>query len=164
MQYKKHTEPFVELLCGISNSGKSTYVRTQYSEGFEGLILSRDDLVMKYGYGYSYNECWKSLTPELHQIIDYKLDEQFIEALSSRSNIIIDMVNLTKRKRAHWLKKIPNGYLRRIIVFHTPLNIIKERNILQRNEKYIPDNTLVSMHNRFQYPNLDECDEIIRMD
>jgi predicted kinase len=160
-KYKNTSEPFVELLCGISNSGKSTYIIKRYPNGFNGVILSRDDLVMEYGYGTNYNECWKSLPKEVHKIIDKKLNEKFIFAIQCHSNIIIDMVNLTERVRATWLNNLPKIYTRKIRVFMTPLNIIKKRNYLQGNEKFIPENVLDEMYNRFQLPKTYEYDEII---
>jgi predicted kinase len=160
-QYKNKKEPFIELLCGISNSGKSTYVIEQYPNGFDGLVLSRDNLVLKYGIGATYNECWSSLTKDLHKDIDDKLNLQYQTALNQNNNIIVDMTNLTIDRRNLWLSKLPNSYIRKIRFFTTTLDIIKKRNRLQAKNKFIPENVLEDMARRFQYPKEDEIDELI---
>lgn len=164
MQYKQYNnmkEPFIELLCGISNSGKSTYVINQYPNGFDGLVLSRDNLVLQYGTGLTYNECWSSLTAELHKDIDSKLDSQYRTALDNNQNIIVDMTNLTRERRNLWLSCLPENYTRKIRLFITTIDIIKERNILQAKNKFIPENILEDMNKRFQHPDVDESDELI---
>jgi len=164
MEYKKYEnikEPFIELLCGISNSGKSTYVINQYPNGFDGLVLSRDKLVLEYGIGTTYNECWSSLTKDLHKDIDDKLNSQYQTALKSNINIIVDMTNLTIDRRSLWLSNIPNYYTKKIRFFTTTLKTIKERNSMQAENKFIPENVLEDMVGRFQYPGVDEADELI---
>ncbi len=160
-QYKSIKEPFIELLCGISNSGKSTYVMDQYPNGFDGLILSRDSLVFEYGMGTTYNECWSSLTKDLHKDLDDKLDLQYQTALNQNNNIIIDMTNLTIDRRNLWLSNLPNNYTKKIRLFITTLDIIKNRNRLQAQNKFIPEDVLEEMDKRFQHPEVDEADELI---
>lgn len=46
MEDKNDLQPYIELLCGISHSGKTTFVKDRYSEGFDGVVLTRDTLVM----------------------------------------------------------------------------------------------------------------------
>ncbi len=160
-QYKNIKEPFIELLCGISNSGKSTYVMDQYPNGFDGLVLSRDNLVLEYGIGTTYNECWSSLTKNLHKDIDDKLNLQYQTALNKNNNIIVDMTNLTIDRRNLWLSNLPNNYTRKIRFFTTTLDTIKERNRLQAKNKFIPEDVLEDMARRFQHPEVDETDELI---
>jgi predicted kinase len=164
MEYKQYDnikEPFIELLCGISNSGKSTYVMNQYPNGFDGLVLSRDNLVLKYGIGTTYNECWGSLTKDLHKDIDDKLNLLYQTALNNNNNIIVDMTNLTMDRRNLWLSNLPNNYIRKIRLFTTTLDIIKKRNRLQSKNKFIPEDVLEDMARRFQHPEVDESDELI---
>lgn len=160
-QYKNIKEPFIELLCGISNSGKSTYVMDQYPNGFDGLVLSRDNLVLEYGIGKTYNECWSSLTKDLHQDIDDKLNLEYHTALNQKNNIIVDMTNLTMDRRNLWLSSLPDNYTKKIRLFTTTLDTIKERNRLQAKNKFIPEDVLEDMARRFQYPQVDEADELI---
>ena len=160
-QYKNLTEPFIELLCGISNSGKSTYVKDQFPNGFNGLVLSRDSLVLEYGTGSTYNECWISLTKDLHKQIDDKLHIQYKKALDNNKNIIVDMTNLTKDRRNLWLKHLPDKYIKNIRLFTTSLDVIKKRNMAQAENKFIPENVLDDMSKRFQSPELNEFNELI---
>lgn len=160
-QYKNIKEPFIELLCGISNSGKSTYVMNQYPDGFNGLVLSRDNLVLEYGIGTTYNECWSSLMKDLHKEIDDMLNLQYKTALNKNNNIIVDMTNLSIDRRNLWLSSLPNNYTRKIRLFTTSLDTIKVRNRLQAKNKFIPEDVLEDMDRRFQYPEADEFDELI---
>lgn len=162
--YKKFSlldEPYIELLCGVSNSGKSTYVQKEYPFGFNGLVLSRDNLVIKYGSGNNYNESWNSLTDQDHRNIDIELKKQYDFALQKNKNIIVDMTNLTIERRALWLNKLPGYYIRRIRLFLTSFDEIKKRNKAQAKEKFIPEYVLESMLERFQYPKKKEFDELI---
>ena len=160
-QYKNKKEPFIELLCGISNSGKSTYIMNQYQNRFDGLVLSRDNLVLEYGIGTTYNGCWSSLTKDLHKDIDDKLNLQYKTALNKNNNIIVDMTNLTIDRRDLWLSNLPKNYTRKTRFFITTLNIIKERNRLQAKNKFIPEDVLEDMARRFQHPRINEADELI---
>lgn len=161
MEENKSEHPFIELLCGVSHSGKSTFVKSMYGQRFKGIVLSRDDLVMKYGKGLTYNECWNSLTKDLHRMIDDELEEKFDEAVELSVNIVMDLMNLTKRQRTRWLVDLPIKYKKRARVFEVPFHTILERNDLLLSKKHIPNDRLRDMLNRFEIPTLGEFDEVI---
>ncbi len=161
MENKNDLQPYIELLCGISHSGKTTFVKDRYTEGFDGVVLSRDKLVMKYGKGSTYNECWDSLTKAMQTIIDHDLEEQYDRAIELRLNIVMDLMNLTKRQRSRWIVDLPECYGKRARVFNVPYNIIKKRNDMLFNEKFIPENRLREMWNIFEIPTVKEFDEIL---
>jgi len=133
----------------------------QYPNGFDGLVLSRDNLVLEYGIGTTYNECWSSLTKDLHKDIDDKVNLQYHTALKKSNNIIVDMTNLTIDRRNLWLSNLPDNYTKNIRLFTTTIDTIKERNRLQAKNKFIPEDVLEDMARRFQYPETDEVDELI---
>jgi len=160
MEDKNDLQLYIELLCGISHSGKTTFVKDRYTEGFDGVVLSRDKLVMKYGKGSTYNECWSSLTKELQRMIDTELDEQYERAVKLRLNVVIDLMNLTKRQRSRWLVDLPECYERRARVFKVPYNIIRKRNNMLFDEKFIPENRLREMWNLFEIPTIQEFDYV----
>jgi len=161
MEGENDLQPYIELLCGISHSGKTTFVEDRYTEGFDGVVLSRDKLVMKYGKGSTYNECWDSLTKALQRMIDSELEEQYDRAVELRLNVVIDLMNLTKRQRSRWLLDLPECYVKRARVFKVPVNIIKKRNSLLFDEKFIPEDKLRDMLNRFEVPRIGEFDEVL---
>ena len=162
-EYKSDTEPFIELLCGVSQSGKSTYANTRYQDGFTGIILSRDDLVMKYGRGTSYSECWNSLSPETHKIIDQKLYSSFVEAIKTHQNIIVDMMNLTRRQRLKWIGNLPDCYVKLVRVFVVPYETVSKRNRNLSLGKFIHDNKIREMYRNFEIPSNDEFNEVLSL-
>lgn len=162
MEKNKSEHPYIELLCGVSHSGKSIFVKSMCDQGFKGIVLSRDDLVMKYGKGSTYNECWDSLNKDIHRMIDDELEEEFDEAVKLSVNIVMDLMNLTKRQRSRWLFDLPVKYKKRARVFEVPFHTILERNNLLLSKKHISNDRLQDMLDRFEIPTLGEFDEIIR--
>lgn len=152
--------PTLELLVGVSNSGKSTYIERRQKEGFDDVVISRDSLVMTHGGCESYAECWDALDQKTHRKIDRLLDNDFMAAAKAGKNIIVDMTNLSRKNRRRWLEKVPADYFRLATIFLTPIETIRSRNEAQRPQKHIPPNVIDSMARRFEYPLYDEVDRI----
>lgn len=153
--------PTIEILCGVSGSGKSTYVKNRLESGYKGIVVSRDELVMKYGKGRTYHERWNSLDNKRHVMIEQELLGRFHSAIEMRESVMIDMMNLTREARQKWLGKLPDAYRRIIRVMDTSKEDIYERNRGQSKRKFIPLEDLESMLERFEYPQDYEADEII---
>lgn len=94
-------------------------------------------------------------------MIDTELEEQYDRAVELRLNIVMDLMNLTKRQRSRWLMDLPECYVRRARVFKVPFNVINKRNFLLFNEKFIPENKLRDMWNKFEVPSIGEFDEVL---
>jgi putative nucleotidyltransferase with HDIG domain len=151
----QHNSPTLELLCGVSHSGKSTYLSKL--NDFEGVVISRDALVMKYGKGDSYAQCWDSLDSDKHEQINSEIADIFNQALLQESNIIVDMMNLSVKSRKKWLEKLPGSYTKSITLFLTPLSVLKQRN---KNGKNISSEAIDQMIKSFEYPTYAEADHI----
>ena len=152
--------PVLELLVGVSNSGKSTYIEKRKAEGFDGVVISRDALVMTYGGCDTYAACWDALDENTHREIDARLDRDFAQAVKEERSIIVDMTNLGRKSRRRWLSKTPESYHRVATVFLTPLEEIRRRNDAQKPDKHIPSHVIDAMVKRFEYPLYDEVDAI----
>jgi predicted kinase len=152
--------PTLELLVGVSNSGKTTYTEQKIEEGFMGEVISRDALVMKYGRGETYNACWESLSSKQQDEINEELDKQFLDAVENNKSIIVDMMNLSRRSRKLWLEKTPVHYHKKATLFLTPYSEILHRNESQKEFKYLNQEILDGMVKRFEYPLYDEIDEL----
>jgi len=150
----------IELLVGVSNSGKTTYTSRRIEEGFDGVVISRDALVMKHGKGETYNACWDSLSSKQQDKINEELDNQFLEAVKNKKHIIVDMMNLSRRSRQLWLGRIPVHYHKKATLFLTPYSEILHRNEGQKCFKYLKREILDGMVKRFEYPLYDEIDEL----
>jgi len=154
------SKPWVELLVGVSNSGKSSYCKEHYGEDFTGVVISRDTLVIEIGKGSTYNECWKSLSEIEHAKIDALIEETFINAVQQGKNIVVDMMNISRKSRMRWLEPAKDAYVKKARVFLTPLSDIKVRNKKQSAIKYLEVSIIEQMVRRFEYPLYDEVDSI----
>ncbi len=157
----KSNAPRIEILCGVSNSGKSTWLAEQTENKAETIVISRDALVLKYGNGKSYTNSWESLDEKAHRSIDTAIDRQYKEAVSEKKNIIVDMTNLSVKARKRWLSALPKIYFSRIHIFLTPLELIKERAQAQSETKKIDAEVIDGMVSRFEHPLYDEADSIV---
>jgi len=144
------------ILIGLPRSGKSTWVSEQNFLQ-ETIIISRDDLVMKYGIGNSYTEKRKSLTDEQQLKIDKEIQSNFNLAVKNSKDIVVDMTNMSKKSRNKWTKNA-HGYYKKAIMFIEDKNVLMSR---MTKEKNIPETVIDSMMKSFVYPNTEEFDTII---
>jgi putative nucleotidyltransferase with HDIG domain len=154
------SKPWVELLVGVSNSGKSSYCKVHYGENFDGVIISRDTFVLNIGKGSTYKECWESLTEEDQIQIDDLLEKLFKNAVKESKNIVVDMMNLSRKSRMKWLEIVGDTYMKKAKVFLTPLVDVKSRNQKQNTVMYLSEKILEDMARCFEYPLYDEMDSI----
>jgi predicted kinase len=124
------------------------------------VVISRDAMVMKIGKGSTYKECWKSLSEDEHVYINNMIEESFRDAVKQRKNIVVDMMNLSRKSRKKWLEIAGDAYMKKAKVFLTSFSEVKTRNQKQRIFKHMEEEILESMARRFEYPLYDEVDTI----
>ena len=73
----------------------------------------------------------------------------------------MDLMNLTRRQRSRWIIGLPECYRKRVRIFKVPYNIIKNRNDMLFDEKFIPENRLREMWNIFELPTVQEFDQVL---
>jgi predicted kinase len=147
----------IVIMVGPPRAGKSTYIES--AKRPDTVVISRDDLVMKYGTGDNYSEKWRSLTDEQQKMIDSEITKSYDEALRNEvQHIIIDMTNMSKKSRSKWVNhpKARNYFREAVLVLETP------KVLLSRNtpEKFIPENVIHSMLRNLTYPDFTEVNRV----
>lgn len=150
------TDKFLVVLVGPPRVGKSYFTNTLKNDS---VIISRDNLVEKYGTGNSYSEKWRSLTQEDQKNIDKELMRNFHNATKAQKNVIIDMTNMSGKSRKKWISdpKVKN-YFKIAEVFIKPKEVLMSR---MTPEKNIPEKVIDSMMRSFVFPNYSDFNKII---
>ena len=149
----KNKEPFVMILIGPTLSGKSTYVKQNYSDT---KVISRDEIVMEVFGSRDYNLAFKEVD---HKEVDRVLSLRLKQANSLKENVIIDMTNMVIKRRLSTLNNFDKNFSRIAVVFP----ILSEEEYNKRNEirninenKWIPPFVIKSMIDSYQAPSEEE--------
>ena len=150
---KNIKEPFVMMLIGPTLSGKSTYIRNNYPNTE---VISRDEIVMEVFGSRDYNLAFKEVD---QKEVDRVLATRLKEANDLKTSVIIDMTNMTAKRRMATLRNFDKDFSRLAVVFpilsdeeYTKRNI--DRN--SKENKWIPPFVIKSMIDSYQEPTLDE--------
>ena len=158
----KANEPYLLLLIGLPLSGKSTWIKRNYPDT---KVISRDDLVMEVYGSDNYSEAFKNVD---QKEVDRLLDLRLKEANLNKENVIVDMTNLTPKRRKQTLRYFSSDYDKVAIAFP----ILEDTEYSDRNNfrklnenKWIPPFVLKSMLDSYVVPTLDEgFNDIIILD
>jgi len=144
------------ILIGPPKAGKSTFIN---SFDTEAVIVSRDNLVMKYGKGETYSEKWKSLSNSEQSEIDKELMKKFHTAIKNGKSVIVDMTNMSGKSRRKWLNdnKVKD-YFKIAEVFIEPKEVLMSR---MTPDKNIPEKVIDSMMRSFVFPNYSDFNKIV---
>ena len=150
---KNIKEPFVIMLIGPTLSGKSTYIRNNYPNVE---VISRDEIVMEVFGSRDYNLAFKEVD---QKEVDRVLASRLKEANDSKKSVIIDMTNMTAKRRLATLINFDEDFSRIAIVFP----ILSEEEYAKRNidrnskeNKWIPPAVIKSMIDSYEEPTLEE--------
>ena len=150
---KNIKEPFVMMLIGPTLSGKSTYIRNNYPNT---QVISRDEIVMEVFGSRDYNLAFKEVD---QKEVDRVLATRIKEANDLKTSVIIDMTNMTVKRRMATLRNFDKDFSRVAVVFP----ILSEEEYTKRNidrnakeNKWIPPFVIKSMIDSYQEPTLDE--------
>ncbi len=150
----------VILLIGPPLSGKSTFIRENYPDGF---VISRDDLVMEVFGSDNYTEAFRNVD---HKEVDNQLDSRFKEG-ATKDLVIVDMTNMVPRRRRASLRYFSSDFQKEAYIFpFLSDDEYKFRNDKRNKEemKYIPIGVIKSMIESYVEPTLDEgFDKIIKL-
>ena len=154
-EIKNDKEATLTILVGPPRSGKSTYCENVSSE----VVVSRDIGVEAVGVGATYSDKWNSLTKDDHKLIDSLVSERFNRLVKEKSDIVIDMTNMSKKSRRKWLSdgRVKKNYKTKAIVFIESPACLLSRNTPQ---KTISVDVITRMMRNFVYPNYEEFDSI----
>lgn len=160
-------KPKLTLLVGSPLSGKTTFISDSDLEK-NSVIVSRDSLMMsmskEMGFDLTYSEVWKKFTElELHEQVDEKLNNIFSSLVREGKNIVIDMTNLSRKRRNKFLSQVGKKYQKRAFVFLTDIEELEKRNVDRNKQqgKYISTELILNMNKSYSEPNYSEFDEIL---
>jgi len=163
--FNNENKPTITLLVGLPETGKrviSTWINKNVTNS---VVISRDNMLMEYakqnGISGNYTEVFKQLTDEeRHNIIDKNLNSKFNKAVKENKNILIDMVNSSKRSRKRWLNS--KKHHKKCVIFCANANDIKSRLDKRYEEtgKFIPPFVNTMFSKSFGMPTYAEFNEI----
>ena len=141
------------LLVGPTLSGKSTWLKTNYPNV---KVISRDEIVMEVAGTTDYNKAFEQVDQKL---VDRVLAERLAEANSTKTSTIVDMTNMTVKRRSQTLRYFSDDFYKISVVF--PILSSEEyerRNILRNSQenKWIPPHVIQSMIDSYQAPTQEE--------
>lgn len=146
-------EPFVILLVGAPLSGKTTWC---YNNVYGASIISRDDILLEMYGDSDYSFAYKNAD---HKLVDSIFEERIINCVKNRDNVIIDMTNLSSRRRKYNLSFFDSSYYKVSVTFP----ILKDEEYIDRNNKRKKENNkdislgvIKSMLKKYTPPNKEE--------
>lgn len=146
-------EPFVILLVGPTLSGKSTWIRNNYPNVS---VISRDEIVMEVAGTRDYNKAFDIVD---HKFVDKVLAERLTEANSTKTSTIIDMTNMTIKRRRQTLQYFDDSFYKVAVVFSILSDDEYQKRNIDRNakeNKWIPPTVIKSMIDSYQEPTSSE--------
>jgi predicted kinase len=149
----KCDNPYILVLVGTVLSGKSTWIKNNYS-GVN--VISRDEIILQLSKTEDYNLAFRSVDGK---IVDKLLLKKFIEANQTKTSTIVDMTNITKKRRMKTLSYFSDDFQKIAVVFpiltSEEYQIRNEKRSLQEN-KWLPAGVILDMMQSFEAPTLDE--------
>jgi predicted kinase len=157
----KLKEPYLILLIGPTLSGKSTWIKNNYPNTD---VISRDEILMDIAGTRDYNKAFEIVDQKL---VDKVLAERLLDANFNKTSSIIDMTNMTIRRRAQTLRYFNDNFYKIAVVFPILSDEEYQMRNINRNakeNKWIPPSVIISMIDSYQYPTLEEVfDNIISL-
>jgi len=146
-------EPFVMLLVGPTLSGKSTWIRNNYPTIN---VISRDEIVMEVAGTRDYNRAFETVDQKL---VDRVLAERLTGANLTKTSTIVDMTNMTVKRRSQTLRYFDDSFYKIAVVFPILSDEQYQMRNIDRNSKenkWIPPSVIKSMIDSYQEPTSDE--------
>lgn len=141
------------LLVGPTLSGKSTWIRNNYPTIN---VISRDEIVMEVAGTRDYNRAFETVDQKL---VDRVLAERLTGANLTKTSTIVDMTNMTVKRRAQTLRYFDDSFYKIAVVFPILSDEQYQMRNIDRNSKenkWIPPSVIKSMIDSYQEPTSDE--------
>lgn len=141
------------LLVGPTLSGKSTWIRNNYPTIN---VISRDEIVMEVAGTRDYNKAFETVDQKL---VDRVLAERLTGANLTKTSTIVDMTNMTVKRRAQTLRYFDDSFYKIAVVFPILSDEQYQMRNIDRNSKenkWIPPSVIKSMIDSYQEPTSDE--------
>jgi predicted kinase len=137
------------MLIGPTLSGKSTYIRSNYPSTE---VISRDEIVMEVFGSRDYNSAFKEVD---QKEVDRRLADRLVAAAAAKKSVIVDMTNMTVKRRMATLRNFGKDFARVAVVFPILSDEEYEKRNIDRNakeNKWIPPFVIKSMIDSYQEP------------
>ena len=151
MRFDKIKTPFVIVLIGPPLSGKDTWIRKNFLEkDIEITIISRDDILMEMSDTDDYSDAFNTVS---QKEVDAELQRRLFDAADNGKNAIINMTNMTSKRRRHNLEYFGDEFTKIAVIF--PIlewDEYKRRNDKRKSEenKWIPEHVIKRMIGTYQ--------------
>jgi tRNA uridine 5-carbamoylmethylation protein Kti12 len=156
-KFKQLNNPYIILLVGVPLSGKSYFCREFINTIDSNVnIISRDQLVMDVYGSDDYDKSFKNVN---QSEVNKQLEKTFRETGKNHENVIIDMTNLSKKRRRFNLSFYDDSYYKMAVVFpFLSDEEYKKRNAHRKEveNKFIPDHVVINMKQSYQTPDRNE--------
>lgn len=163
LDIKKLPQPWVMTLIGPPMSGKDTWIKQNFNPG-DIVMISRDQILLDVYGSDNYDEAFKNVD---QKEVDRVLISTIQKASKERKNVIINMTNMTRKRRIHNLDFFGDEYYKVAVIFPILDETEYERRNLKRKEeenKWIPPHVLKNMISSYQTVTKEEgFDKIISL-
>jgi predicted kinase len=139
--------PYILILVGPPLCGKSTFIKKLSLDNVT--IISRDAIVLEQ---YGYNDYSAAFNSVNQKQVDKILVSRLEDANANKENVIIDMTNLTTKRRSYNLSFFNDDYYKVAVIFP----FLEWNEFVSRNEKrkieenkFIPEYVIKNMMGSF---------------
>lgn len=147
MNLKHLKNPYVLLLIGPPLSGKTTWINNNITDD-NIVIISRDQILLDEHGSNNYNDAFSSVN---QKDVDSILHKKMLDASKNKQNVIVDMTNLSSKRRKYTLSYFDNYY--KVGIIFPMLNwdeyLTRNKLRLERENKFIPEHVLKNMMNSY---------------
>ncbi len=153
---------FLILLIGHPLVGKSTFIKNKLNN-LDFNLISRDNIILELSSTKEYNKAWDEVN---HKEVDHILNKRIDNSILNNESVVIDMTNLTKKRRKGFINRFNDYYKVGILFDILSSDEIKSRNEKRNNEesKYIGESIIQNMISSYQTPTKEEgFDKIINV-
>lgn len=128
--------PFVILLVGPPLSGKTTWVNNNFPDT---QVISRDEIVMEVFGSRNYNDAFRNVN---QKDVDKVLRQRISDAANSGKDVIIDMTNISLKRRRSTLSNFGKNYNKVAVIFPT---LSDSEYLFRNNQRMINENKSISL-------------------
>ena len=143
------------MLCGVSYTGKSEWIRQVADRYIPNVVLSADEYVSRLAHvqGITYQEAWNETS--------YKEAREYLKDMAAHAvklgiNVYWDQTNLVRESRKEKLALFPLGWKKIAVYLKNPGHKTLARRFNERGDQTIPWDVLEKQIESLEPPNLDE--------
>ena len=122
----KVSDPYIMVLIGPPLSGKDWVLDNLNIS--DAIVISRDQIVLDVYGSDNYDEAFSRVDQKK---VNRMLASEMVNAASSGQNVIINMTNMTSKRRRHTLSYFDEEYYKIAVIFP----ILSEEEYIKRNKK-----------------------------